>query len=134
MDSLICWWCGVESTLDRKAPELYESQVMKTLAFLLKLVLALVVVIPAWAAEPAGKATVVLISGEFEYESAKTLPAFKKFLEASHPFNCIFLEREKGESIPGLEALEKADLVILFVRRMTLPDKQLARFKKYLES
>jgi type 1 glutamine amidotransferase len=107
---------------------------MKTLAFLLKLVLALVVAIPAWAAEPAGKPTVVLISGEFEYESAQTLPAFKKFLEASHPFNCIFLEREKGESIPGLEALEKADLVVLFARRMTLPDEQLARFKKYLDS
>jgi type 1 glutamine amidotransferase len=105
---------------------------MKRLAFLS--VLALAVVVQPRAAEPAAKPTVVLISGEFEYESAKTLPAFKKFLETNHPFNSIYLEREKGESIPGLEALEKADLVILFVRRMTLPDEQLARFKKYLDS
>jgi type 1 glutamine amidotransferase len=86
------------------------------------------------AAEPANKPTVVLISGEFEYKSSETLPAFKRFLETNHGFNCIFLERTQGEDIPGLDALDRADLVLLFARRMTLPAKQLGKIKQYVES
>jgi type 1 glutamine amidotransferase len=96
--------------------------------------LLLLCAIPAVAAERGRERTLVFISGEFEYKSAETLPAFKKDLETNHPFNCIYLQRERGESIPGLEALERADLVILFVRRMTLPDEQLAKIRKYVQS
>jgi type 1 glutamine amidotransferase len=86
------------------------------------------------AAEPANKPTIVLISGEFEYKSAETLPLFKRFLETNYDFNCIYLERTQGEDIPGLDALEKADLVLLFARRMTLPENQLGKIKRYVES
>src|SRR5205809_6255732 len=68
--------------------------------------------------------TIVLISGEPEYQSATTLPAFRKFLEERYGFNCFYLERNNTNQIPGLELLDKADLVILFVRRTTLPDEQ----------
>ena len=71
------------------------------------------------AAESARRPTIVLISGEYEYKSAETLPVFKQYLETNYGFNCVYLERAKGEDIPGLDALAKADLVILFVRRMT---------------
>ena len=89
------------------------------------------------AVEPARKPTIVLISGEFEYKSAESLPAFKKFLEAKYPVNCIYLERKGGTNvndIPGLEALEHADLAVIFIRRMTLPEEQLNRFKKFLDA
>ncbi len=89
------------------------------------------------AAEPARKPTIVLISGEFEYKSAETLPAFKKFLEANYPVNCIYLSRKGDTSvndIPGLEALAKADLAVIFIRRMTLPEEQLNWFKQYLDA
>lgn len=86
------------------------------------------------AAESPRQPTVVLISGEYEYKSAETLPVFKQYLETNYGFNCIYLERAKGEDIPGLDAFAKADLVILFVRRMTLPAEQLARIKNYVES
>src|ERR1051326_4512457 len=83
---------------------------------------------------PARPPTIVLISGEYEYESARTLPAFQAYLATNYHFNCRFLERTKGEEIPGLEALDTADLVILFVRRMTLPEDQLGRVRKYVAS
>src|SRR6266498_5718004 len=76
----------------------------------------------AGAAESARQQAIVLISGEYEYDSARTLPAFKQYLATNYGFNCIFLERTKSEDIPGLDALEKADLAIIFVRRMTLPE------------
>ena len=88
----------------------------------------------AGAAESARQQTIVLISGEYEYDSARTLPAFKQYLATNYGFNCIYLERTKGEEIPGLDALEKADLAIIFVRRMTLPKEQLGKIKKFIDS
>jgi rhodanese-related sulfurtransferase len=88
------------------------------------------------AAEPAKKPFIALISGEYEYQSAETLPVFQRFLEANHPLRCVYLVRtgEKEQNIPGLDALERADLAVIFIRRMTLPEDQLARFKKFVES
>src|ERR1044072_100921 len=93
-------------------------------------ILALWVVF-VWAPAPLLGATtpaphIVLISGEPEYFSSNSLPAFAKLLETNYHFRCTYLERTASNSIPGLAALEKADLAILFVRRMTLPEEQLA--------
>lgn len=111
---------------------------MKTPFRLGATVLAVLLAPPhAEAAAPAAKSRIVLISGEFEYKSAETLPPFAKFLEANFPFTCTYLERKPGKDvndIPGLDALDKADLAILYIRRMTLPEDQLARFRKYAAS
>ncbi|MEW6303450.1 MAG: ThuA domain-containing protein [Verrucomicrobiota bacterium] len=85
-------------------------------------------------ASAADAPRVVLISGEFEYSSMITLPALKEYLEKQHGFDCTYLERTGGQDIPGLDALDKADLAIVIIRRMTLPDDQLNRFRKYLDS
>ena len=84
--------------------------------------------------DAAKKSSIVLVSGEFEYKSAETLPAFRKHLESGHPFACTVLQRTQGEDIPGLEALDRADLAVFFIRRMTLPPEQLDRVRKYLDS
>ena len=78
---------------------------------------------------------IVLVSGEDEYKSAETLPAFAKFLETNQNCKTIFLRREsKPDTIAGLEALERADLLVLYARRMTLPDEQLKKFQNYFAS
>ena len=78
---------------------------------------------------------VVLVSGEDEYKSAETLPAFAKFLEANHGCKTICLRRaSKPDTIAGLDALERADLLILYARRMTLPEEQLKKFQNYFAS
>lgn len=90
----------------------------------------------ASAAAPAKK-TIVFVSGEFEYKSAETLPVFKTLVESKLGANCIYLQRKPGTNvhdIPGLEALDTADLAVLFIRRMVLPEEQLARFKKFAAS
>jgi len=89
---------------------------------------------PVGAAESARSPTIVLISGEYEYKSAETLPVFKRYLETNYAFHCVYLERTQGEEIPGLDALDTADLVILFIRRMTLPEEQLGRIRNYVNS
>jgi type 1 glutamine amidotransferase len=85
----------------------------------------------------AEKPKIVFIAGEFEYHSKETLPAFASDLRKNFEVETIVLQRpddEKLETIPGLEALDSADLAVLFIRRMTLPDEQLNRIKKYINS
>jgi len=96
---------------------------------------ALAVCFFAATAHAATQPTIVLISGEDEYKSAETLPAFAKFLETNHACKTIYLRREsKPDTIAGLDALERADLLILYARRMTLPDDQLKKFQNYFAS
>jgi type 1 glutamine amidotransferase len=95
---------------------------------------ALLLSLPAFSAEPLKKPTIVLIAGEYEYQSTNTLPAFKTYLETNYPLECIYLERTPGQSIPGLEALHRADLAIFFIRRMTLPEEELSMVRKYVQS
>lgn len=81
--------------------------------------------------------TTVFISGEFEYHSRETFPAFAKKLSADYRVETLVLERpenEKEQTIRGLEKLESADLVVLMIRRMVLPEEQLGRIKKYVNS
>ena len=96
------------------------------------LLLALIIS-QCWAAE---RPRIVFISGEYEYHSKETLPPFAKELERQFELKTAFLarpENSKEQTIPGLEALKDADLVVLYIRRMTLPEPELAQIKGYLD-
>ena len=87
---------------------------------------------------------VVLISGDEEYRSEESLPQLGKILAKHHGFKCTVLfalDPKTGEidptvttNIPGLEALDSADLVILLTRFRNLPDEQMQHFVDYIES
>jgi hypothetical protein len=87
---------------------------------------------------------VVLVSGDEEYRSEEALPQLGKILSKHHGFKCTVLfaiNKKTGEidpntsdNIPGLEALEKADLMITSLRFRNLPDEQMKHFVDYVES
>src|SRR5213076_2411714 len=87
---------------------------------------------------------VVLISGDEEYRSEETLPQLAKILAREHGFKCTVLfainpkdgtiDPNRNDNIPGLEALEKADLLVLFTRFRNLPDSQMKHVVRYVES
>jgi hypothetical protein len=87
---------------------------------------------------------IVLIAGDQEYRSQESLPALAKILETRHGFECTVLysiNRKTGaidpstmDNIPGLEALRKADLMILFTRYLELPDDQMKEIIDYTNS
>jgi len=92
---------------------------------------------------PGHGKNVVLIAGDDEYHSEQMMPQFAKILEERQGFRCtvLFSKNEKGEidphargNIPGLNALKKADLLILFTRFRDLPDEQMKYFADYVES
>jgi type 1 glutamine amidotransferase len=104
------------------------------LAQVILLLFTLLSALTAFHAAAAEPVRIVLISGEPEYFSSNSLPAFGRLLETNYQFRCAYVERTESNNIPGLEALEKADLAILFVRRMALPEAQLGRVRKFLDS
>ena len=95
-------------------------------------------------AEGPGKGKhVVLVCGDEEYRSEEALPMLGKLLSVRHGFRCtvLFSQDEQGvidpgrqDHIPGLEALEKADLLVLFTRFRRLPDDQMRHLVGYVES
>ncbi|WP_437223812.1 family 16 glycoside hydrolase [Planctomicrobium sp. SH661] len=87
---------------------------------------------------------VVLVSGDEEYRSEQALTQLAKILSQRHGYDCTVLfaiDPATGvinpnitTNIPGLQALDTADLLVLFTRFRNLPDDQMEHFEKYLKS
>lgn len=93
---------------------------------------------------PGNGKQIVLISGDEEYRSEEALPQLAKILAKRHGFKCTVLfsiDPETGDidpntrdNIPGLEALDSADLMIISTRFRQLPDDQMQHIVDYVES
>jgi hypothetical protein len=87
---------------------------------------------------------IVLVSGDEEYRSEEGLPQLAKILAERHGFKCTVLfaiDKQDGtinpnqnDNIPGLEALDSADLLILFTRFRNLPDDQMQHIVDYIDA
>lgn len=73
---------------------------------------------------------VLLVSGSVEYKSDETLPILHKHLEQKG-MSCSRAFRKTDKDLPGLQMLEKSDVMVLFTRRLTIEGEQLERIKKY---
>lgn len=112
---------------------------------------------PRWltysgGAGPGAGKHIVLIAADQEYRSEQSMPMLARILATRHGFHCtvLFAQNQDGlvdptqkirwedktvqHDIPGLEHLEKADLMILFSRLITLPDEQIGHVVRYLDS
>lgn len=80
---------------------------------------------------------VFLISEDADnYEAHKTIPQFTDMLirELGYDLTVILGEGDLTTfSFPGLEALSEADLLVIFFRRVALPEEQLNMIKRYLK-
>jgi len=87
---------------------------------------------------------IVLVSGDEEYRSEEGLPMLGKILAKHHGFRCTVLfavdpatnliDPNNQTNIPGLEALQSADLMIVHTRFRDLPDDQMRHLVEYIES
>ncbi|MEM7015634.1 MAG: hypothetical protein AAF585_29595, partial [Verrucomicrobiota bacterium] len=92
--------------------------------------------------EGAGKGKhIVFIANDHEYRSEETCPLIAKILAKHHGFRCtvLFGIDEKGHikagdaPLPGIEALNDADLLFFYTRFMNLPDGQVDILVDYFE-
>ncbi|HEV2970465.1 MAG TPA: ThuA domain-containing protein [Pirellulales bacterium] len=87
---------------------------------------------------------IVLVSGDEEYRSEEGLPQLGKILAKRHGFKCTVLfsvDPKDGtinpnlhDNIPGLEALDSADLMIILTRFRSPPDEQMKHIAEYVNS
>jgi hypothetical protein len=85
---------------------------------------------------------IVLVSGDEEYRSEEALPQLGKILANHHGFKCTvlfavdpasgYINPNNRNNIPGLAALDNADLAIIFLRRRELPDASMQYIDNYL--
>lgn len=87
---------------------------------------------------------IVFVTGDEEYRSEESMPQLAKILAVHQGFKCTVLfaiNKETGEidpktldNIPGLEALQTADLMVMFLRFRELPDEQMQQIMDYTNS
>ncbi|MFM9962322.1 MAG: PVC-type heme-binding CxxCH protein [Planctomycetaceae bacterium] len=117
---------------------------------MLLIVTCLVLVAPLSAAELVYEGTsgsghgkhIVFVAGDHEYRSEESLPTLGRLLAKHHGFKCTVLfniDPESGEiaagtpsNIPHMEALETADLAVVFLRFQNLPAEQMKHLDAYL--
>jgi type 1 glutamine amidotransferase len=104
---------------------------------------------PLWVDYPGGDGPgrgkrIVLVSGDEEYRSEESLPQLGKNRSQRHGFDCRFvfavdpdtgtINPDNRRNIPGLEALDDADLMIIATRFRDLPDEQMVHIDRYIRS
>jgi len=86
---------------------------------------------------------IVFLSGDEEYRSEEALPQLAKILATRHGFKCTVLfainpetreiDPNYQKNIPGMEALDSADLVVMSWRFRDLPDELRKQFANAAE-
>lgn len=87
--------------------------------------------------EKAKKAKIVFLitKDPDNYEADKTVPRFAEMLRKKHGYDVTVLlgSGDRGSyTYPHIEKVSKADLVVVFARRIALPHKQMDIIKSYL--
>jgi putative membrane-bound dehydrogenase-like protein len=84
---------------------------------------------------------IVFLAGDHEYRSEESLPAIARLLAKHHGFKCTVLfniDPATGEivagnsNMPGMEALDSADLAVVFLRFQAFPKEQMQHLDDYL--
>jgi type 1 glutamine amidotransferase len=89
----------------------------------------------AETAAPAAPLKICMLSGSAEYNSDASLAEFKTFLDGRYNVACTLLSAKDGsDSMPGIEAVDSTDLLVVFMRRISLKADDLAHVKKYCEA
>jgi len=85
---------------------------------------------------------IVFLAGDHEYRGEQTLPMLARILAKHHGFKCTVLfsvDKKTGEIVPGssympgTEALNDADLAVVFLRFQNLPADQMKPLVDYLD-
>ena len=74
-----------------------------------------------------------MLSGSFEYDSETSLTIFKTFVEKNYPIQANLIVYESEDDNPSLAALDDADALLVFTRRLNTEGKSLRQFQAYCE-
>jgi type 1 glutamine amidotransferase len=90
---------------------------------------------------PGGSPHIVfLVSNEADansYEAARTIPSFAERISRQHGFQTTVIKAEgpiAASRLPGIEAVSKAELLVVFCRRLGLQPEQLTTIKNHVNA
>ena len=85
---------------------------------------------------------IVFVTGDDEYRSEESMPMLGKILKRelgakisiAYSMTGEYIDPNRSDNIEGLEALETADIMVMFTRFRALPDKQLKYITDFADS
>ncbi|CAN5395218.1 ThuA domain-containing protein [soil metagenome] len=87
---------------------------------------------------------IVFVTGDEEYRSEEGMPMLAKILSQRHGLKCTVLfsvnpqdgtiDPNYQTNIPGLQALQQADMMVIFTRFRELPDSEMKYIDDFLKS
>jgi type 1 glutamine amidotransferase len=89
---------------------------------------------PAVRFEEDKRQHVVFVVSDDHYRADVTLPQFAQVLREKHGLHCTVAHGLDTSDIRGLEDLAAADAMVLFIRRLALPERQLEMVRGYLDA
>ncbi len=77
----------------------------------------------------------LMVMAEAEYKTNQSLPEFaSKYLGKHFRVSMVFADDKDRNSIPGIEVIKEADVVLFSVRRRVLPKKAMQAIRKFVKS
>lgn len=74
-----------------------------------------------------------MLSGSFEYDSETSLTIFKKYVENNYPIQADMIVYQSEDDDPSLAAIDDADALLVFTRRLNTDGESLRQFQSYCE-
>ena len=84
------------------------------------------------SAQPSNRPHVVMLVAEREYETMQSLKRFAEDQKEAYRVTIVAEDPSDRNRLIGLESLETADLMLVSVRRRTLPKDQLALIREFI--
>jgi type 1 glutamine amidotransferase/nicotinamidase-related amidase len=89
---------------------------------------------PAFRFDEDERPHVAFLVSDDHYLADETLPQFAQELREEHGYYCTVMHGEGTNDIQATGELEAADVLVLFIRRLALPEDQLQAVRDYLDS
>ena len=74
-----------------------------------------------------------MLSGSFEYDSEESLTILKSFIEENYPIQVNLIVYKSEDDDPSLEAINDADVLLVYTRRLNTEGESLNLLKSYCE-
>jgi type 1 glutamine amidotransferase len=80
---------------------------------------------------PNDKLNLCMISGSFEYDSEESLTIFRDYMKKTHGIKPNTIAYKTEDDDLSMEAMDDADVLLVFTRRLNTAGRELERFKTY---
>jgi type 1 glutamine amidotransferase/nicotinamidase-related amidase len=89
---------------------------------------------PAFRFPEDDRPHVTFLVSDDHYQADKLLPQFAQMLTEQYDVYTTVMHGQGGNHIWGMEELAAADCLVLYIRRLALPEKQLEMIRQYLQA